>query len=418
MESKFSGFYRLSPQERLEAVKKFAGLSDDECKILSKTGAIDISTAERMIENVIGVQEIPLGIATNFVINGKELLVPMAIEEPSVVAAASNAAKMALPEGFISEGGEPLMIGQIQIVGVKNPEDASEKIIKKKDELISIANEKDPGLIERGGGARDIETHLIQTMRGKMIIIHLIVDVQDAMGANAINTMCEAISPLVEEITGGKARLRIITNLALKRVVRAKAVWKRDVIGEDAVEGVLDAYAFAMADRSRCVTHNKGIMNGIDAVAIATAQDFRALEAAAHGYANMDGKYRPLTKYAKDEKGNLIGEIELPIAVGIVGGASRTNPLAKISLKILGVSSAKEFSQVLASVGLAQNFAALKALSTVGIQSGHMKLHSKNIAIMAGADRGEIEIVSEMMVKEKNINVSRAKEILEKTRGL
>lgn len=416
MGSMFSGFHKLKPEERLVRVKEFAGLSEEECDILKSTGSLGMQTAGSMIENVIGTQELPLGIATNFLINGKEYLIPMSLEEPSVVAAASNAAKMALPEGFIAEGGEPTMTGQIQIVNAENPEQAVCKILGIKDELIAHANEKDKALVERGGGAIGIDAHVLQTIRGKMVIAGMEVNVKDAMGANAVNTMCEAIAPRIEELTGGKARLRIITNLSLKRTARASAVWKKGVIGEDAVEGILDAYAFALADKFRCVTHNKGIMNGIDAVAIATSQDFRALEAGSHGYACMDGKYKPLTRYAKDENGNLIGEIELPVAVGIIGGASRTNPVAKVALKILGVKSSKEFSQVLAAVGLAQNFAALKALSTVGIQSGHMKLHSKNIAVMAGAREDEIEYVSELMINEKNINVSRAKELLEGNR--
>lgn len=411
-----SGFHRLSPEERLDAVRKISKLTDEECDILKKTGSLGIQTADRMSENVIGTQEIPFGIATNFVINGREYLMPMSLEEPSVVAAASNAAKMALPDGFSAEGGEPIMTGQVQIVGSETPEKVSEKISEIREEILKIANEKDPALTERGGGAVDIDTRVIHTIRGKMIIASLEVNVKDAMGANAVNTMCEAIAPLLEDITGGKARLRIITNLSTKRITRASAVWKKEIIGEDSVEGIMDAYAFALADKFRCVTHNKGIMNGIDAVALATSQDFRALEAGAHGYASMDGKYKPLTRYAKDMDGNLIGEIELPIAVGTVGGASRTNPVAKVALKILNVQNAKEFSQVLAAVGLAQNFAALKALSTVGIQSGHMKLHSKNISIMAGAIGNEIDHVSELMANEKNINMARAKELLEETR--
>jgi hydroxymethylglutaryl-CoA reductase len=411
-----SGFYKLSQKERLALIKKSAGLSDDECTLLEKTGALDMQTADRMIENVIGTQEIPMGIATNFIINGEEVLIPMVLEEPSVVAAASHAAKLCKPEGFSTEGGEPLMTGQIQLVKIKNPEEAIHSILKIKEELLKTANEKDRGLVERGGGTIDLEAHALETIRGKMVIVNLTVNVMDAMGANAVNTMAEAIAPRIEEVTGGKSRLKIITNLAMKRLARARAVWKKETIGEDAIEGILDAYAFALADKFRCATHNKGIMNGIDAVALATAQDFRALEAAAHCYAAIDGKYRPLTKYFKDERGDLLGEIELPVAVGTVGGASRTNPVAKVALKILGVHTAKEFSQLMAAVGLAQNFAALKALSTEGIQTGHMKLHSKNIAVLAGAREKEIDIVSEQMTLEKNITVARAQEILETIR--
>ena len=416
MKSEFSGFHRLTPKERLDLVKGAAGLSEEEAVALSSSGALGMDTADRMIENVIGTQEIPLGIATNFIINGRDMLIPMALEEASVVAAASNAAKMCRPHGFVAEGGDPIMAGQIQVVGIGDAKKAMNAILEKRLEIIQAANEKDAGLVERGGGAVDVEVRELQTIRGKMLVVHLVVNVMDAMGANAVNTMCEAVAPIIEEASGARTRLKIITNLAEKRLARARTLWKRDVIGEDAVEGVLDAYAFALADRYRCATHNKGIMNGIDAVAIATSQDFRALEASAHAYACSEGRCRPLTKYAKDGEGNLIGEIELPVAVGTVGGASRTNPIAKISLKILGVKSSAEFSQVMACVGLAQNFAALKALSTVGIQAGHMKLHSKNIAIMAGAHGDEIERVSAQMVEEKNINVSRAGEILDSLR--
>lgn len=415
MKNELSGFYKLSPDERLKKIKELSELTDEEVELLKKTGALGMETANRMIENVIGIQEVPIGIATNFFINRKEYLVPMALEEPSVVAAASNAARLCLPEGFKATSTEPLMTGQIQLVNVPDTKKACEEIMKNSQLLIEMANQKDPGLVAHNGGARGIEVREVSTIRGKMLIIHLTVDVRDAMGANAINTMCEAISPKLEELSGAKVRLRIITNLSLKRMAKASAIWKKEVIGEEAIEGVLDAYAFALSDHFRCTTHNKGIMNGIDAIALATSQDFRALEAAAHSYASLNG-YHPLTKYFKDEKGNLVGELEMPIAVGVIGGASRTNPIAKVSLKILNVSSSQEFAQILVSVGLAQNFAALKALSTVGIQTGHMKLHSKNIAIMAGACGSEIETLSEMMVSEKNINVNRAKEILEEIR--
>lgn len=412
MENEFSGFYKLSPEERLSVIRKIAGLDEKEVEIIRKTGSLDIGTANRMSENVIGTQELPFGIAVNFVINGKKYLIPMSIEEPSVVAAASNAAKMALPEGFTAWGGEPIMEGQIQIIGIKE-RNVVGKLMAEKDEIIKIANDKDAKLTSLGGGAKSIIAREISTERGRMLIVNIEVDVRDAMGANAVNTMCEAVAPKIESITGGRARLRIITNLARKRIAFARAVWKKNEIGEDAVEGVLDAYAFALADRQRCATHNKGIMNGIDAVAVATAQDFRALEAGAHAYACSEGEYRPLTKYWKDEQCNLVGEIAIPAAVGTVGGASMTSPVAKVALKILGVKSSQEFSQVLAAVGLAQNFAALKALSTAGIQKGHMKLHSKNLAIMAGAQGELIEIVAERMIKENKISATRAKEILE-----
>jgi hydroxymethylglutaryl-CoA reductase len=416
MNSNISGFYNLSIEERLKIVKEFSDLTDEEIEILRKA-SLDIETANRMIENVISAQQLPLGIATHFLINGKDYLIPMATEEPSVVAAASYAAKLArYGGGFIAKASEPLMIGQIQIINCQNIENAKKEIIEKKQDIIKIANSTNQRLIEYGGGARDIEIREIDTQRGKMLIIHLIVDVRDAMGANIVNTMCEAIAPQIEKICEGKVRLRIVSNLATKRVARARAIWKKDVVGEDAIEGILDAYAFASADIFRCATHNKGIMNGIDALAIATGNDFRAIEAGAHAYASITGKYSPLTKYWKDEDGNLIGEIEMPMQIATVGGATKTNKIAQIALKILRVKSAQELAEVAVSLGLAQNFAALRALATEGIQRGHMELHSRNIAIMAGAIGKEIDEVARIMIESKDISVKKAEEILKEIR--
>ncbi len=418
MKSKLSGFHQMSADEKLELIRKFSDVSEEEADILRKTGALDLRSAEMMIENVIGTTEYPVGIATNFLINGRDYLVPMSLEEPSVVAAASHAAKLARPRGgFTATSDEPVMIGQIQLVGVKDIPKAKEKIMLNKEKIFDIANKCDSVLVKFGGGVRDIEAREIKTARGDMLIVHLIVDVRDAMGANAVNTMSERIAPLLEEITGGEARLRIITNLADRRVARSKAVWGKDELGEDVIERILDAYEFAANDQYRCTTHNKGIMNGIDAVVLATANDFRAIEAGAHSYAAMDGSYRPLTKYYKDEDGNLVGEIGLPLALGLVGGATKTHPVARIAVKILGVKTTKEFAEVVASVGLAQNFAAMRALANEGIQQGHMRLHSRNIAITAGATPEEAEVISKKMIEEKNINVSRAKEMLEEMKG-
>jgi len=421
--SDISGFHGLSVEKRLDFVREFAGLSDEECDIVKKTGALDIDTANRMIENVVGTSHLPLGIATNFRINGRDYLIPMAIDEPSVVAAASYAAKLARPKGgFTTSSDESVMIGQIQLLNIKDFDAAKRNILEKKDEITAIANEKDPVLLKYGGGVKDIEIRIIDSERGKMLIVHLLVNVSDAMGANAVNTMAEWISPRLEELSGGDARLRIISNLATKRLARARAVWDKEELaksvkgmeikGEKVVDYILDAYHFALVDQYRCATHNKGVMNGIDAVVIATGNDFRAVEAGAHSYAARDGRYTSLTKYEKDSDGNLVGEIELPVAVGTVGGAININPVAKIALKILGVKTARELSEVIASVGLAQNFAALRALATEGIQSGHMKLHAKNIAAIAGAKGSLIDEVANRLVKEKNIKVDRAKEIL------
>jgi len=413
--SDISGFYKLSPAERLAKVKQFAGLTDEEAGQLKDTGALGMDSADRMIENVIGTTQLPLGIATNFQINGKDYLVPMCIEEPSVVAAASNAAKLARPGGgFKATSTEPVMIGQIQILNVPKTEEAIEKILAGKDELLNAANEKDPILVKFGGGARDIEARVVDSeITGQMVIVHLLVDVRDAMGANAINTMAEALSPTLEEMTGGNVRLRIISNLAVHRTAKASAVWKKDVIGEDTVQCVIDAYAFAAADKFRCATHNKGVMNGVDAVVIATGNDFRAVEAGAHAYAAKDGSYRPLTKYWKDDNGNLHGEIEIPVAVGTVGGATRSHPIAQMARKILGLKGASELGEIMAAVGLAQNFAALRALSTEGIQAGHMKLHASNIAVQAGAKPDQVGTVVAKMIEQKSINEDTARKILE-----
>ncbi|MDI6856505.1 MAG: hydroxymethylglutaryl-CoA reductase, degradative [Candidatus Thermoplasmatota archaeon] len=412
MQSVIPKFYNLSIAERLKILKKFAGLSNNDLKILHSSNAF----INRMIENVVGTFPLPLGIATNFLINGKDYLIPMAIEETSVVAACSHGAKIArIKGGFEATSTEPVMIGQIQIVDLKNIKKAQKNVLREKEKILELANEKDPILVKLGGGAKDIELREIITSSEKMLAVHLLVSVKDAMGANVVNTMCEAVAPFIEKITGGKVILRIISNLAVYRIARAKAVFDCKVVGgEEIVNGIIKAWEFACNDIYRCATHNKGIMNGIDAVAIATGNDFRALEAGAHAYAASNG-YKPLTKYEKSESGDLIGTIELPIAVGIVGGAT-IHPTAKICKKILGIKSANELAEVLASVGLAQNFAALRALVKEGIQRGHMSLHAHNIAVMAGAKRKEIDKVVEILVKEKEIRVDRAKEIIEEIR--
>ena len=417
--SKLSGFYKLSPEKRLKIVRELAGLSKEEAELLSKTGALELKQANRMIENVIGTTELPLGIATNFFINNRDYLIPMALEEPSVVAAASNAAKMARPGGgFFTESTPPIMVGQIQLVDVKNPIKAREKILKAKERILAEANEQDPILVKLGGGAKDIEVRVLTTHLGPMTIIHLLIDVRDAMGANVINTMCEAVAPLIEELTGGKVFLRIVSNLATYRLARAKAVFTKEALGgEEVVDGILQAYAFAAADPYRCATHNKGVMNGVIAVALATANDTRALEAGAHAYAAMGGAYKPLTHWERTVEGDLSGRIELPVAVGTIGGATATHPVAKICRKILGVQSARELGEVMAAVGLAQNLAAMRALATVGIQAGHMGLHARNIAVMAGAKGKLIDKVAARLVEGRKIRVDRAKEILEELAG-
>jgi len=416
MGSDISGFYALSVEERIRLLRKQAGISAKEAAMLRKSGALGLGKAEMMVENVIGTTQLPVGIATNFLINGKDYLVPMAIEEPSVVAAASYAAKLARKGGgFLSSADPPVMIGQLQLVSDKASTlyRAREKILRSKQELIGMANGNDSIMLRLGGGAKDLTADIISTKRGRMLIVKLHVDVRDAMGANAVNTMLEGITPHILEMTGTESRLRIISNLSTGRVARAKAIWPKESLGEDVIEGILDAYAFAEADKYRCTTHNKGIMNGMDSVALATGNDFRALEAGAHAYSALKG-FKPLTKYEKAKNGDLIGTIEVPIAVGLVGGATKTHPIAQIALKILNVKTAQELAEVIAAVGLAQNFAALRAMIAEGIQKGHMKLHAKNIAVMAGAKGHLIERVAEAIIKQQQISVTAAKEIIAK----
>lgn len=411
--SQISGFYKLPIEERLKIVKEFSNLTDEEISLLQKSGSLEISQADKMIENVIGTFPLPLGIAVNFKINNKDYLIPMAIEEPSVVAAASNSAKMALPSGFSSVATEPIMIGQIQLMDVKNPTNTKKLILKNKAKILELANRQDSTLVKFGGGIKGIEVKVLKSFRGSIVLTHLLVDCRDAMGANAVNTMCESVAPFLEKLTGGRACLRIISNLAVYRLVKVKATFYKEALGgEKVVSSILDAYALATCDQFRATTHNKGVMNGITAVVLATGNDTRAVESGAHSYASYKRKYSPLTKFSKDKNGNLLGEIELPIAVGLVGGATKTHPIAKIAVKILGVKTAKELAEVIGAVGLAQNLAALRALATEGIQRGHMELHARNIAITAGAPSELVDKVAEQLIKERNISVARAKEIL------
>ena len=412
--SAISGFYKLTPKQRLEKVKEFADLTDEECAVLQNTGALPVEVADRMIENVVGAFPMPLGMGVNFVINNKEYLVPMATEEPSVVAAASNAAKMVRESGgFHTSSTLPIMIGQIQAVNIKDPHAARMRVLGAKEEILKKANDQDPILNSFGGGAKDLEAKVINTTQGPMLITELLVDCRDAMGANAVNTMAEAVAPLIESLTGGRVYLRIISNLAVKRLARASCVVSKEAIGgEDLVDGVVNASAFAAADPYRGATHNKGAMNGIIAVVLATGNDHRAIEAGGHAYAARNGAYTTLSQWEKNSNGDLVGSIELPMAVGLIGGAVKTHPTAKIAMKILAVKSANEFAEVLAAVGLAQNLAALRALSHEGIQRGHMSLHSRNIAVQAGAVGKLIDQVAEQMVKERKVRVDRAKEIL------
>jgi hydroxymethylglutaryl-CoA reductase len=413
--SQFAGFYKLSPKERVRLVKDFAGLTDEEVSLLQSTGSLDMDLANRMIENVVGVFPVPLGMAVNFLINKRDYLVPMAIEEPSVVAAASNAAKMVREGGgFLTNSTAPVMIGQIQTVGIKDPYGAKMAIYGIKEEILKKANAQDPMLVSMGGGAKDIYVKVIDAQTGPMVITELHVDCRDVMGANAVNTMAEAVAPMIEKVTGGKVYLRIISNLAVKRLARAWCTVPKDAVGgEEVVDGIVSAYAFAAADPYRAATHNKGILNGIIGVIIATCNDHRAIEAGAHAYAVRDGVYGPISIWEKNNNGDLVGSVELPMAVGIVGGATRVHPIAKIALKILGVKTASEFGEVLAAVGLAQNLGALRALAHEGIQRGHMRLHARNMAISAGATADSVDLIVERMVAERKIRLDRAKELVD-----
>jgi len=414
-DNKWSGFYKLSVDERKKKVIENAKLNTDEAALLDKSGPLGIELADKMSENVIGTIELPLAVALNFVVDSKEVVIPMAIEEPSVVAAASYAAKLAAKNGgFATSYSGSLMIGQVQIVKLEKPEEARDNIDKMRDEIILEADSHAKHLHPYGGGVKDCSARLISTDRGKMLIVEFVVNVSDAMGANAVNTVLEGISPRLAQISGGETRMRILTNLATQRMAGARAVWsKEDVGGEAGVEAILDCWSMAMADPFRRSTHNKGIMNGIDAVLVACGNDWRAVEAGAHAYACM--KQGALTTFRKTAEGDLEGKILLPMAVGTIGGSLRVNPVARMCLKILGVTTAGEFASVLASVGLAQNFAALRALALEGIQKGHMRLHSRNVAAAAGARPEEIEKVAELMGL--NINEAGAKEALARLRG-
>jgi hydroxymethylglutaryl-CoA reductase len=417
--SEVTGLYKLTPKERLQFVKNFAGLSDEEAALLQNTGSLPLDLADRMIENVVGAIPMPLGIGVNFFINNRDYLIPMAIEEPSVIAAASYAAKMARDGGgFYTSSTPPIMMGQIQVVGVKDPYAAKMRVIQAKEEILKKANEQDPVLLSAGGGARNIDAKIIDTTQGSMLIVELDVDCRDAMGPNAVNTMLEAVAPMVEKTACGRVYLRIISNLAVKRLVRAWCIVPKEAVGgEEVVDGIVSASAFAAADPYRAATHNKGILNGVIAVILATCNDHRAVEAGAHAYAVKNGRYTSLSTWEKNKDGDLVGSVEMPMAVGLVGGAVRTHPIAKIAVKILGVKTANEFGEVLAAVGLAQNLGALRALASEGIQRGHMSLHARNIAIAAGATGELIDVVAAKMVQERKVRMDRAKEILEQQRS-
>jgi hydroxymethylglutaryl-CoA reductase len=401
-------------------------LGDEDLRILhGGQGILSVERADKMIENVIGTFNLPLGIATNFQINGRDYLIPMVVEEPSIVAGASYAARMVREGGgFVTSSSEPLMIGQVQIVGVAAPQSARHDILARKDEIIALANAQSRSLVSLGGGARDVEVQLHPSSpMGPMLVVHLIVDCRDAMGANAINSMCEAVAPLLEQISGGRVYLRILSNLSDRRLSRARCVVPTQALardglsGEEVAEGIMWAYAFAAVDTYRATTHNKGILNGIDPVIVATGNDWRAIEAGAHAYAARSGQYTSLSFWERDAEGNLVGTLELPMAVGIVGGATKVHPAAQTALKLLGVERASQLGEIAVCAGLASNLAAMRALACEGINQGHMGLHARQIAMAAGAHGVQVDEIARRMVAERNIKPARAEELVAELRG-
>lgn len=416
--SRIPGLHKLAPKERLQKVAEAAGLGNDAVAHLENTGNLDAGIADSMIENVIGTLNIPLGVATNMLVDGEEVLIPMATEESSVVAAVCNAARQCRSTGgFVTAMSGSQMIAQVQLVGVPNPEFARLQILEHKADIKAICDETDPVLLKHGGGFRDIEVRILEGRTGTMVITHLIVDTRDAMGANAVNSMAEAVAPRIAEWTGGRTYLRILSNLADQRLARARATWTlEDIGGVEVRDGILTAFDFADIDPYRAATHNKGVMNGVSAVVLATGNDTRAVEAGAHAYAARSGQYRSLTHWEVDADGNLTGTIEMPLAVGLIGGATRSHPTARIALDIMGAKTAERLARTIAAVGLAQNFAALKALATTGIQKGHMALHAKNIAVMAGSVGEEVDKVAEELVALGKVRMDVAEDILKTLR--
>lgn len=406
-DSRLSGFYKLSVEERRDIVAKLALLSKEDVEALATHGELSEVSADRMIENVIGTMSLPVGVATNFVIDDRPYIIPFCVEESSIVAAASNMAKRCLNSGgFRTNSDEPIMIAQIQVLDLDDHDMAGEAILTAKYELMAMCNSLPSTMIKLGGGCKDIIVRTIDTMSGKMLVIHLLVDTRDAMGANAVNTMAELITGKVEEITGGRVHLRILSNLASNRLARVEATFTPEEMSDDGspesgrkvISAILEAHHFAVADPYRATTHNKGVMNAISAVALACGQDWRAIEAGCHAWAAVDNEhYSSMTKWVRDDNGNLVGSIETPMAVGIVGGASKVHPAARANLAILGVESAKELAGIMAAAGLAQNLGAMRALATSGIQAGHMKLHARNMAVSAGAIGEEIEKVANIV---------------------
>jgi hydroxymethylglutaryl-CoA reductase len=420
LNSRIPGFYNLPLDERHAHLVRSGLLASEDVPVLKGGAGLSLEQAQHMIENVIGVFSLPLGLALNFMVNGREVIVPMAVEEPSIVAGASFMAKLARAGGgFQAQTTPPEMIGQLQVLELADPQSAKDAILEKKSVLLAELEEIDPVLKQLGGGPRDLEVRQIDDSPiGPFLVLHLIYDVRDAMGANAINTACERLAPRIEALTGGRVHLRILSNLADRRLAKATCTIPlpelafADFNAEDVRDGIIAAWAFAHVDPYRAATHNKGIMNGVDAVALATGNDWRAIEAGAHAYAARNGVYSSLSTWGSDADGNLIGSLEMPMAVGIVGGATKVHPAAQVALKIMGVNCASELAEIMISAGLAQNLAAMRALATEGIQRGHMSLHARQVAIAAGAQGDQITNLAQQLVTEKTVRIDRAKEIL------
>ncbi|NLE84184.1 MAG: hydroxymethylglutaryl-CoA reductase, degradative [Chloroflexi bacterium] len=418
-------FHQQSLSERLKSLELQANLSPEDLLAYQYEGGLDAETANAMVENVVGLYSLPLGIAQNFVINDREVLIPMVIEEPSVIAGVSFMAKLARAGGGFKAGiTSQQMIGQLQVLDLSDLQAAADQVLAQAGQLLQELEEFQPNLVRRGGGPIDIETHIFnETAAGAMLIVHLIVDVKDAMGANLVNSMLEYLAPKIEALTGGRVHLRILSNLADRRLAWARSHFPcqrlafDDYTGEQVRDGIIEAWAFADADPYRAATHNKGVMNGVDAVVLATGNDWRAIEAGAHAYAARSGQYRSLTTWSVAENGDLLGSIELPMAVGVVGGATRVHPTARANLKLLGVETAAELGSIIASVGLAQNLAALRALATEGIQKGHMNLHARQVALAAGATPEQVEAIAAQLVAEDKIQLSRAQELVAQWNG-
>jgi len=425
--SRIPNFFKLGVKERVRALHQRGLITDSDLRALETSDhTLKLHIADKMIENVIGVLGLPVGLGLNFLINGKDYVVPLSVEEPSIVAGLSGAARTArLSGGFEASTTDPILIGQVQVVNLDDPERRKQELLDRSEEILNLANSLHPKMLGRGGGAKDIEVFLHQAPEDgrQMLVLHLLVDTRDAMGANVVNGMCEGVASLIETISGGKVFLRILSNLTDRALVHVRAripvqnLEVKGFSGDQVRDGIILANDLARVDPYRATTHNKGIMNGVDAVAIATGNDFRAIEAAAHAYAARDGQYRALTRWYRNDEGDLIGEIEMPMKVGTVGGSLETNPTVRINHRLLGSPNAAELASVMGAVGLAQNYAALRSLTTAGIQQNHMTLHARSVASTAQVPEEHFDTVVEALIESGDIKVWNAQEILKRVQN-